>query len=60
MHHCYPSYSFLHNMRLGMSHDAEEKAAKAVSELPAPQISTEEDVKSIVQMCLVKMGDLAR
>lgn len=58
--HFYPHFSFLKELDMGMSKEAELKAVEAISALSTAETPKETDIKSIVQMCLVKMGDLAR
>lgn len=58
--YCYPHFSFLNELDMGMSREAELKAVQAISALPTADNPKQADIRSIVQMCLVKMGDLAR
>eukprot|EP00892_Ulva_mutabilis_P010209 jgi/Ulvmu1/7560/UM037_0104.1 len=60
IHHCYPSCTFMVDLHLGMSMNAEEKAIGAAPRLPTNQPVDKEAIRSVVQMCLVRMGDLAR
>lgn len=58
--HCYPDHSFLNDLQLGMSTEADLKAVQAIAHLHTTASPQPKHIKSLVQMCLVKMGDLAR
>lgn len=58
--HCYAKFNIMADLQLGMSEEAQKKAIDGILTLNPTLECSEADVMSIVQMCFVKMGDLAR